>query len=52
MHLGAISGSKILKKGVQIKTKLKSGPGTQEDLSALLECRLAQMLGLVLEPPD
>ena len=52
MHLSAIFGLKILKKGVQIEPKLARRPGTQKGLSALLECRLAQMLGLARELMD
>ena len=35
------------KKGVQIGSKLKCGPGTQEDHLALLEFQLAQICNLV-----
>ena len=35
MRVGAILGSKILKKGVQIGPKLKRGLGTQKGYSAL-----------------
>ena len=45
MRLSAILGSKILKKGVQIRPKFKHGFGTQEGHLALLECRLAQNCG-------
>ena len=34
MHLGTISDSKILKKGVQIGPKIKCGPSIQEGHSA------------------
>ena len=44
--------SKIFKKGVQIGPKLKRKPSTQEGLLALLECRLAQILGSARELPD
>ena len=52
MRIGAIPGSKILKKGVQIGPKLKRGLGTQKGYSALLECQLAQTFGLARGPPD
>ena len=41
MYLSAIPGTKVLKKGVQIRPKFKCKFGTQEGHSALLECRLA-----------
>ena len=52
MRLGAISSSKILKKGVQVEPNLKRELGTLEGLTALLECQLAQMLDPAQEPPD
>ena len=59
MRLGAIHGSIIPKKWVQIGLKLKRGPSTQEGHLALLECwlahgkcQLAQMLDPTQKLPD
>ena len=45
MCLGAVPGSKILKKWVQIRLKFKRGLDIQESHLALLECQLAQIFG-------
>ena len=52
MRLGTILGTKILKKEVQIGSKLKRGLGTQEGHLALLKCRLAQIFGPARGLPD
>ena len=52
MHLITIPDSKILKKEVQIGTKLKRKLGTQEGHSALPKCRLAQIVGTAWGLPN
>ena len=52
MSLDTIPDPKILKKGVQIRPKLKRRPGTQEGHSALPKCCLAQIVGTAQGLPN
>ena len=46
MRLSTIPNSKVLKKGVQIGPKLKCRLNIQKGHLALLECWLAQIVGM------